>query len=98
MHNQDLQLVLAAKFMSLLRRIFFYLLTNFFALIVLLFSLVDGKDVGKIQSKLLCKSVLDLYFGDDPFDNQAKEDIRSGLASILFEWFHYWLQINLLNK
>ncbi|KAG6532393.1 fatty-acid-binding protein 1-like [Zingiber officinale] len=46
---------------------------------------IDGQDVGKIQSKLLCKSVLDLYFGDDPFDSQAKEDIRSGLASILFE-------------
>lgn len=44
---------------------------------------IDGKEVGSIQSKLLCKSVLDLYIGDDPFDKKAKEDIELGLASLL---------------
>ncbi|WOL15212.1 fatty-acid-binding protein 1 [Canna indica] len=44
---------------------------------------IDGKKVGKIQSKLLCKSVFDLYLGEDPFDKRAKEDIQSGLASLL---------------
>ncbi|URE32281.1 Chalcone-flavanone isomerase [Musa troglodytarum] len=39
---------------------------------------IGGKEVGEIQSKLLCKSVLDLYFGEDPFDKRAKEDIQSG--------------------
>lgn len=55
-----------------------------FKLMILVFA-VGGKEVGEIQSKLLCKSVLDLYFGEDPFDKRAKEDIQSGLASILQE-------------
>ncbi|KAK8961636.1 Fatty-acid-binding protein 1 [Platanthera guangdongensis] len=44
---------------------------------------VDGKEVGSIQSKHLCQSVLDLYIGDDPFDKKAKEDVELGLASLL---------------
>ncbi|OAY49711.1 fatty-acid-binding protein 1 [Manihot esculenta] len=44
---------------------------------------IDGKEVGSIQSKLLCRSILDLYMGEDPFDRQAKEEIESKLASFL---------------
>nr|XP_023924644.1 LOW QUALITY PROTEIN: fatty-acid-binding protein 1 [Quercus suber] len=44
---------------------------------------IDGKDVGSIQSQLLCQSILDLYIGKDPFDRQAKEDIEHNLASLL---------------
>uniref|UniRef100_A0A1D1YAB8 Chalcone--flavanone isomerase n=2 Tax=Anthurium amnicola TaxID=1678845 RepID=A0A1D1YAB8_9ARAE len=44
---------------------------------------IDGKEVGSIQSKLLCQSILDLYIGDDPFDRCAKVEIESGLASLL---------------
>lgn len=44
---------------------------------------VDGKEVGSIQSKLLCRSILDLYIGDDPFDQQAKDNAESNLASLL---------------
>ncbi|XP_018856033.1 fatty-acid-binding protein 1 [Juglans regia] len=44
---------------------------------------IDGKEVGSIQSKLLCRSILDLYIGEDPFDRQAKEDIEHSLASLL---------------
>ncbi|KAL6968316.1 hypothetical protein U1Q18_034120 [Sarracenia purpurea var. burkii] len=44
---------------------------------------IDGKEVGSIQSKLLCRSILDLYIGDDPFDRQAKEDIVQNLASLV---------------
>ncbi|KAL5980900.1 hypothetical protein ACLOJK_028820 [Asimina triloba] len=44
---------------------------------------IDGKEVGIIQSKLLCRSILDLYVGDDPFDRHAKEGIELGLASLL---------------
>ncbi|CAL5425245.1 unnamed protein product [Camellia sinensis] len=44
---------------------------------------IDGNEVGSIQSKLLCRSILDLYIGDDPFDRQAKEDIRQNLASLV---------------
>lgn len=44
---------------------------------------IDGKEVGSIQSKLLCRSILDLYIGEDAFDRQAKEDIELNLASLL---------------
>ncbi|CAK9151073.1 unnamed protein product [Ilex paraguariensis] len=44
---------------------------------------IDGKEVGSIQSQLLCRSLLDLYIGDDPFDRKAKEDVELNLASIL---------------
>lgn len=44
---------------------------------------IDGKEVGSIQSKLLCRSILDLYIGEDPFDKEAKEDIESKFASLL---------------
>ncbi|CAM8966038.1 unnamed protein product [Rhodiola kirilowii] len=44
---------------------------------------IDGTEVGSIQSKLLCKSILDLYIGEDPFDKQAKEEIELEMASIL---------------
>ncbi|XXG48535.1 hypothetical protein AAC387_Pa02g2958 [Persea americana] len=37
---------------------------------------IDGKEVGSIQSKLLCRSILDLYIGDEPFDRHAKEEIE----------------------
>ncbi|KAK7336756.1 hypothetical protein VNO77_17303 [Canavalia gladiata] len=44
---------------------------------------IDGQEVGSIQSKLLCKSILDLYFGEEPFDKQAKEAIELNVASYL---------------
>lgn len=44
---------------------------------------VDGKEVGSIESKLLCRSLLDLYIGEEPFDKQAKEDVKLNVASLL---------------
>ncbi|OVA12583.1 Chalcone isomerase [Macleaya cordata] len=44
---------------------------------------IDGKEVGSIQSKLLCRSILDLYIGEDSFDTQAKEDVKLNLAALL---------------
>lgn len=44
---------------------------------------IDDKEIGSIQSKLLCQSLFDLYIGEDPLDKLAKEEIRSGLASFL---------------
>lgn len=44
---------------------------------------IDGQEVGSIQSKLLCRSILDLYVGEEPFDKQAKEEIELNLASYL---------------
>lgn len=44
---------------------------------------IDGKEVGSVQSRLLCQSILDLYIGKDPFDRRAKEEIEQNLASLL---------------
>ncbi|GAA0164855.1 hypothetical protein LIER_20398 [Lithospermum erythrorhizon] len=44
---------------------------------------IDGQEIGNIQSKLLCRSVLDLYIGNQPFDQKAKDDFESNLASLL---------------
>ncbi|XP_073016041.1 fatty-acid-binding protein 1 [Primulina eburnea] len=44
---------------------------------------IDGKDVGSIESELLCRSVLDLYIGKESFDKIAREDVARNLASLL---------------
>lgn len=44
---------------------------------------IDGKEVGNIQSQLLCRSILDLYIGEDPFDRRAKEEVELKLVSLL---------------
>ncbi|PHT46972.1 Fatty-acid-binding protein 1 [Capsicum baccatum] len=48
-----------------------------------LHTTIDGKEMGSIQSKLLCRSILDLYIGDESFDHKANEDVESNLASLL---------------
>ncbi|XP_074311380.1 fatty-acid-binding protein 1 [Silene latifolia] len=45
-------------------------------------TIIDGQEVGNIQSKLLCQSVLDLYVGEDSFDQQAKESAMLKLANV----------------
>ncbi|XP_060178151.1 fatty-acid-binding protein 1 isoform X1 [Lycium barbarum] len=49
----------------------------------ILHTTIDGKELGSIQSKLLCRSILDLYIGDESFDRKANEDVESNLASLL---------------
>ncbi|KAF9607625.1 hypothetical protein IFM89_037553 [Coptis chinensis] len=44
---------------------------------------IDGKELGNIQSNLLCRAVLDLYIGEDPLDARAKEDTDLNLASLI---------------
>ncbi|XP_047312602.1 fatty-acid-binding protein 1 [Impatiens glandulifera] len=44
---------------------------------------IDGNEIGSIQSQLLCRSILDLYIGDDPFDQKAKKDVETSLASLV---------------
>ncbi|KAG8389343.1 hypothetical protein BUALT_Bualt02G0219400 [Buddleja alternifolia] len=46
-------------------------------------TIIDGKEVGSIESKLLCRSILDLYIGNEPFDRKAKEDVELNLASLV---------------
>ncbi|KAH9625169.1 hypothetical protein KSS87_008771 [Heliosperma pusillum] len=45
-------------------------------------TIIDGQEVGSIQSKLLCQSVLDLYVGEGSFDQQAKESAMLKLAHV----------------
>ena len=61
----------------------FYIATRTLDINFILFLVVDGQEVGSIQSKLLCRSILDLYLGEEPFDKQAKEDIELNMASYL---------------
>ncbi|KAL8214946.1 hypothetical protein R6Q57_004395 [Mikania cordata] len=42
---------------------------------------IDGKEIGNVESQLLCRSILDLYIGDDPLDAKAKENIDLKLVS-----------------
>ncbi|KAL4588167.1 hypothetical protein LXL04_001048 [Taraxacum kok-saghyz] len=44
---------------------------------------IDGKEVGSVESQLLCRSILDLYIGDEPFDSKAKRDIDLKLVSAI---------------
>lgn len=44
---------------------------------------IDGKEVGSVQSQLLCRSILDLYIGNEPFDSKAKEEIDHKLVSAI---------------
>ena len=56
---------------------------HFLFIYLFMLFLVDGNEVGSIPSKILCRSILDLYIGEDPFDKQAKEDVKLNLASLL---------------
>lgn len=44
---------------------------------------VDGKEVESTESEVLCRSILDLYIGDDPFDKNAKEDFERNARALL---------------
>jgi hypothetical protein len=57
--------------------------TRVFDINYVLVVVVDGEEVGNIQSKLLCRSILDLYVGEEPFDKHAKEEIELNIASYL---------------
>ncbi|EOA24550.1 hypothetical protein CARUB_v10017808mg [Capsella rubella] len=43
---------------------------------------IEGDHVGSVKSQLLCKSILDLYIGEDPFDKKAREDFLDNVASL----------------
>ncbi|CAN8280394.1 unnamed protein product [Cochlearia groenlandica] len=43
---------------------------------------IEGNIVGSVKSKLLCKSILDLYIGEDPFDKNAREEFLDNVASL----------------
>ncbi|CAI0448309.1 unnamed protein product [Linum tenue] len=44
---------------------------------------IEGNHIGAIQSKELCRAFFDMYIGDVPVSEQAKEDIGKNVASII---------------
>ncbi|KAL2644004.1 hypothetical protein R1flu_011591 [Riccia fluitans] len=44
---------------------------------------IDGREVGNVQSALLCRALFDLYLGDDAFDKPARETMGSNLTQLL---------------
>lgn len=48
-------------------------------------SKIDGKLAGTIRSRALCEAVLGVYLGRDPVSPDAKQNIGSGLATMLAE-------------
>jgi len=44
---------------------------------------IDGTQVGSVESALVCRSLFDLYIGDDSFDKDAKKAIGLNMASLL---------------
>ncbi|XP_010468880.1 PREDICTED: fatty-acid-binding protein 1 [Camelina sativa] len=46
---------------------------------------IEGDHVGSVKSQLLCRSILDLYIGEEPFDKNAKEDFLDNVASLAFD-------------
>lgn len=63
-----------------------YLYSNFILpslLPSLFYVAVNGTEVGAIQSKILGRSILDLYIGDSPFDSRAKKEVELQLAALL---------------
>ncbi|KAG7530056.1 Chalcone isomerase [Arabidopsis thaliana x Arabidopsis arenosa] len=46
---------------------------------------IEGNHVGSVQSQLLCRSILDLYIGEEPFDKNAREDFLDNAASLAFD-------------
>ncbi|MCO5602552.1 hypothetical protein L7F22_056685 [Adiantum nelumboides] len=49
----------------------------------ILTTTIDGKDLGSVQSPLLCRAFFDLYIGDEPFDSKGKEDVDLKLAALV---------------
>ncbi|KAL0866782.1 hypothetical protein Bca101_045900 [Brassica carinata] len=43
---------------------------------------IEGNHVGSVKSKLLCRSILDLYIGEEPFDKNSREDFLDNVASL----------------
>ena len=47
------------------------------------FMQIDGKTASAIKSRALCHSLLGVYLGNNPVSPDAKQNIGSGLASML---------------
>ncbi|KAI5056858.1 hypothetical protein GOP47_0028676 [Adiantum capillus-veneris] len=49
----------------------------------ILTTTIGDKDLGSLQSPLLCRAFFNLYIGDEPFDTKGKEDVKSTLAALV---------------
>jgi hypothetical protein len=44
---------------------------------------IDGKQIGTVQSKDLCKAFFDMYIGDPPVSMETKQDIAQNVAGLI---------------
>ncbi|KAF6138799.1 hypothetical protein GIB67_025961 [Kingdonia uniflora] len=44
---------------------------------------INGKQIGAVHSKELCKAFFDMYIGDGPVSMQAKEEIARNVGGIM---------------
>ncbi|KAJ1258481.1 hypothetical protein BS78_10G079000 [Paspalum vaginatum] len=44
---------------------------------------IDGKQIGAVQSKDLCKAFFDMYIGDSPVSLEAKKDVAQNVAGLI---------------
>eukprot|EP00850_Spirogloea_muscicola_P001502 SM000005S17299 [mRNA] locus=s5:1367510:1369292:+ [translate_table: standard] len=44
---------------------------------------IDGVEVGSVRSTLLCRALFDLYLGQSPFDQSARDAAARGMAVLL---------------
>jgi hypothetical protein len=44
---------------------------------------VDGKQIGAVQSKDLCRAFFDMYIGDPPVSVETKQDIAQNVGGLI---------------
>jgi len=44
---------------------------------------IDGKQIGTVQSKDLCRAFFDMYIGDPPVSVETKQDIAQNVAGLI---------------
>ncbi|XP_062233354.1 fatty-acid-binding protein 2-like isoform X1 [Phragmites australis] len=44
---------------------------------------IDGKQIGAVRSKDLCKAFFDMYIGDSPVSLEAKKDVAQNIAGLI---------------
>jgi len=44
---------------------------------------INGKQIGAVQSKDLCKAFIDMYIGDSPISPEAKKKVAQNVAGLI---------------
>ncbi|KAK3131876.1 hypothetical protein QOZ80_6AG0512730 [Eleusine coracana subsp. coracana] len=44
---------------------------------------IDGKEIGAVRSKDLCRAFFDMYIGDSPVSLEAKKNVAQNIAGLM---------------